>query len=420
MLRHASLSQEDHPIKPRSSLPHLFPALAALLILVGAIIFGDRYASALEDHYIHALAPLLLSQTSMGVVIQQAALRQPDLLPVYGSSEALNGDIRYRADTFFAAYPTGFAVTDVARTADASLNVAQDLAALGPDLRGRKVVISLTPGMFTVEKVGERYYAGSFSRLHANALAFSPYLSMTVKQMAAQRMLQYPKTLSNDPILWFALHTLANSTIFHRIGYAMVFPLGQLDTFIIRMQDHYAVWSYLQTHPNLKPMAVMSQAETIDWEALTAEALAQQMAATKSNPYGIEDYSWTTKYNGYIKVQKPGSADQTHIANLNTSREWEDLAILLEILREQGAQPLIISRPINGTVYTAIGISPQAQQHYYAKLQDLVNSYQMPLVDFQLYTSDRYFNVDNDSHTSREGWVIVDQTLDAFYHGNIH
>ena len=420
MLPQASLSQEDHLTQTRSSSPHLISALIALLILVGATICGDRYASTLENHYINALAPLLLPQTSMGVAIQQAALQQPGLLPVYGSSETLNGDIRYGADTFFSAYPTGFAVIDVARTADTSLNLAQDLAALGPDLKGRKVVISFTPAMFNVEKVGERYYAGSFSRLHANALAFSPYLSMTVKQRAAQRMLQYPKTLSNDPILWFALHTLASSTIFHRIGYATIYPLGQLDTFIMRMQDHYAVWSYLQAHRNLKPMAVVTQAETFDWEALAAEAQAQQMTLTKSNPYGIQDDSWKVKYNGYLKKQKPGSADQMYIANIDMSREWEDLAILLEILKEQGAQPLIISRPINGTVYTAIGISPQAQQHYYTKLQDLVNSYQMPLVDFQQYTSDRYFNVDNDSHTSREGWVIVDQTLDAFYHGNIH
>ena len=392
----------------------------ALLILVGAIIYGDRYASASEDHYIHALAPLLLSQTYMGVALQQAALRQPDLLPVYGSSEALNGDIRYRADTFFSAYPTGFAVIDVARSADTSLNVAQDLAALGPDLRGKKVVISFTPGMFNLEKVSEGYYAGNFSRLHAYALVFSPYLSLTVKKMAAQRMLQYPKTFSNDPILWFALHTLANSTIFHRIGYAMVFPLGQLDTFIMRIQDHFAVWSYLQTLRNLKPTAVVSKAETIDWKALTADARARQIVFTKSNPYGIQDDAWINRYNKYIKIQKPGSADQTYIANLNASREWGDLAILLEILKELGAQPLIMSRPINGTVYTVFGISPQAQQHYYSKLQALVNSYHMPLVDFQSYTSDRYFSVDGDSHTSREGWVIVDQTLDAFYHGNIH
>ena len=104
---------------------------------------------------------------------------------------------------------------------------------------------------------------------------------------------------------------------------------------------------------------------------------------------------------------------------MNGSEEWSDLAILLEILKELGAQPLLMSRPINGTLYTAAGISGKAQQTFYARLQSLAGAYAMPLVDFQEYTDDRYFSFDKFSHTSREGWAIVDKTLDAYYHGNI-
>ncbi len=43
----------------------------------------------------------------------------------------------------------------------------------------------------------------------------------------------------------------------------------------------------------------------------------------------------------------------------------------------------------------------------------------MPLVDFQQYTNDPFFTIDLLSHTSREGWVVVDQTLDAYYHGQV-
>ena len=48
----------------------------------------------------------------------------------------------------------------------------------------------------------------------------------------------------------------------------------------------------------------------------------------------------------------------------------------------------------------------------------LVRGYNFPLADFKEYTNDRLFSIDYSSHTSRKGWVIVDQTLDAFYHGN--
>ena len=71
---------------------HLIAAGAALVILVGAVINSDRLAVSLEDKTIHALAPIELPQTYAGIVLQQAAFRQADLLPVYGSSEMLYGD----------------------------------------------------------------------------------------------------------------------------------------------------------------------------------------------------------------------------------------------------------------------------------------------------------------------------------------
>ena len=78
-----------------------------------------------------------------------------------------------------------------------------------------------------------------------------------------------------------------------------------------------------------------------------------------------------------------------------------------------------MSRPINGTLSTASGISEKGRQAFYTKLQSLVGAYNMPLVDFQQYTNDPFFSIDESSHPSREGWAVVDKTLDAFYHGNI-
>ena len=121
-----------------------------------------------------------------------------------------------------------------------------------------------------------------------------------------------------------------------------------------------------------------------------------------------------------FKVNKSASGDQHYITNMEASKEWGDLGLVLEILSQLGAKPLIMSRPINGTLFTASGISPQAQQVYYDKLQALVNGYHMSLVDFHQYTNDRYFSIDQGSHTSRKGWVIVDHALDTFYHADIH
>jgi D-alanine transfer protein len=412
--------QENRSTHKTLPFIHLVSVTVVLVILIGAVIYCDRSASSLEDKYVHALAALELPQTYAGIVVQQAAFRQKDLLPVYGSSEMLGGDIPYGASAFFATYPTGFNVIEIAKGGNTSLNIAQDLAAIGPGLKGKKVVISFTPIIFTAPKATDYAYAGNFSRLHAASLAFSPYLSMAVKQKTARRMLEYPDILSKsaDPILSFALQNLAGDTLYNHLLYALTLPLGQLDTLVIRLQDHYEVWSFLQNHPNIA-QTTQRQRKTIDWNAEMDKAEAQQKAIANNNPFGIENNTWVEQYHQVLTVSQPGSGDQEYITSINNSAEWVDLAILLEILKELGAQPLILSRPINGTLSTASGISEMGRQAFYAKLQSLVGVYNMPLVDFQQYTNDPFFSIDESSHPSRKGWVVVDETLDAFFHGNI-
>lgn len=72
---------------------------------------------------------------------------------------------------------------------------------------------------------------------------------------------------------------------------------------------------------------------------------------------------------------KPGNGNKYYLQNLQTSKEWEDLDILLSVLQELDAAPLIISRPVNGPLLQATkGISAEARQEYYNRLEQVVVS----------------------------------------------
>jgi len=406
----------------RKDLPHLLPALIAFLFFTGVLWAGTQYAQSMENRHVRAFAPMLLPQTLNGSALQQAALRRPDLLPVYGSSELFHENTPYRAFLFFSTYPSGFMVFEVARSAATSLIIAEDLAALGPELRGKKVVISFTPSMFNAGEVSPTNYEGNYTQLHGDALIFNPYLSLQVKQQAARRMLDYPNTLTNDPILKFAAINLSSPSTIQQTLYYLALPLGQLETLIVRLQDHWQVLNIIWSKPGLTP-TVLKKTVSIQWNADFAQAKAEQIAKANNNPYGIENNSWTQRWQKLMEKRSapPGSRDASFVGRLDTSREWSDLEIVLEILKEMGAQPLIMSRPINGPLWTAMGVSREARQVYYDRLHKIVvDTYGMPLVDFENHDGDRYFSTDSASHTSRLGWVYVDQTLDAFFHGNIH
>ena len=143
----------------------------------------------------------------------------------------------------------------------------------------------------------------------------------------------------------------------------------------------------------------------------------EQEEHTNTNSYGIENFNWLAGYQATMpQGLANGERDNNFLRRLKTTKEWGDLDILLTVLQELGAQPLIMSRPFNGPIWDAYGISRSARQVYYDRLNKEVEKYGFQLIDFQDFDSDRLFAIDRLSHTSRVGWVYVNQALDAFYH----
>ncbi len=398
--------------------PHLGPALAAILLLIAGLMGGSFIIQSIVRQHIHALAPLRLSVILKGSAIQSIAAQQPDLLLIYGSSEMIYQGETYGADAIFDTCPTGFVPFEIQHNGITSLVTAQAIASLGSELRGKKVVISFTPSMFHAPTADKQAYVSLFSRLHANELAFSPVISWGTKQLAAERMREYPKTLKSDPLLNFALERLTDDSWPNRVLYYAVWPLGKLQTTIIELQDEWETLQAILAQPHLPPDQACQPA-ALDWPLLETQARQAQAASANNNPYGIDNQFWMGLQER-MKQKIEANAGQAFIDDMQHSDEWIDLEILLKTLTELGAQPLLLSRPINGTYWTALGVSAPARQTiYYDRLRQLAERYHVPIVDFQDHDLDKYFNIDPSSHTSRLGWIYVDQTLDAFYHNTL-
>ena len=234
---------------------------------------------------------------NQGTALQQAALDTDGLLPVYGSSE-LNLLAAYNRPfhptNLFRDRPTGFTIFPVGKAETTCLIILQKLAAVGPALRGRKVAISLSPFWF-FERLTARAdgYAGNFSDLHAGELAFNTRLSLQLRQDAARRMLQFPATVANRPLLRFALENLADGSPLGLACYDAVLPLGILHNAILRYQDHWSVVCYLWKHP-VKTSSPTSPrgGSPLDWPTLHRQADASYRAHSNNNEFGLDNEKW--------------------------------------------------------------------------------------------------------------------------------
>ncbi|MBV8377371.1 MAG: hypothetical protein JO279_10250 [Verrucomicrobia bacterium] len=178
-----------------SHLGAAFVAVCIASLILLALAIGGEY---LERRYVRVLAPILFPAKSQGVALQKMAFGQSDLLPFYGSSELVKPAAN-KPSEFFQNYPTGFGVFSVGKAGATSLVLLQKLGALGSALRGKKVVISISPTWFFHPKASATYYDGNCSLLQAGELVYSPYLSFDLKRDVARRMLEYPKTLEGYP-----------------------------------------------------------------------------------------------------------------------------------------------------------------------------------------------------------------------------
>ena len=399
----------------RAGRPHLAAALVAILLVAAALVVGDLAAHRIEGAYIHALAPSEFDQKQQGRALQAEAFREPDLLPLYGSSELIR-ESPYRATQFFREYPTGFTVFPVGGKGDTPLVYLQELAAVGADLRGQKLVISLLPSAIVFDTADRAdYYAGNFSRLHAGELAFSTDLSFDLKRGAARRMLDFPATLQPDPLLRFALDRLDDPAPLARAEYWAVLPLGKLHNLILRVQDHWETLASIRQQPNLDPRIPRRPAR-LDWSSLLvrAEREAQRQAGTL--PAG---FSRRLRRHpiGTWKVMANIRSGRAFLRDIETATGWTDLELVLRTLDELGARPLILSPPLEGAFFDYWGVPLRPRQAYYDRLRETVGRHSALLRDFADHDGDPHFVVDFRSHLSPEGWAYYDQALDAFYHG---
>jgi D-alanine transfer protein len=369
------------------------------LVLVVAVGLG--VASGLEKQRIHAAAGEVSTEKELGTAWQRAVFAQPDILPLYGSSE-LTKHFGNEPQRFFASYPTGFSVSPVGRGGCTSIILAQRVAATAEQApAGRKLVLSLSPSWFFHIEAHHRWYVGNFSATQASAMIFSPRLSLELKRDFARRMLEYPDSVEHSPLLSFALLRLVGKRPMDLILFRAVTPLARLQNALESISDRFTfAWHLLRDRElaRVPPRAP----RTLDWDHLLA-------AGSEDAPVPRDDKGDDVWVNF--------STNRSFVEVLNHSREWSDLELFLRVAQELHLEPLLVSIPIDDDYYTKAGVSRASLDQYLPHLRALARQYNVALVDFAEHEGEPAFFADHHDHLSARGWLYFNRALDSYYHG---
>ncbi|HTL79148.1 MAG TPA: D-alanyl-lipoteichoic acid biosynthesis protein DltD [Candidatus Babeliales bacterium] len=380
-----------NPATARSSTLHLTGALIACAIVIGILCSGRMLAIQLERKTVHLIAPKDFFIKNQGLAFQRAAAHRPDILLLYGSSELLD-PIPNRASDFFASAPTGFQVCPVGKAGATSLTILQKLAALGADLHGRKVAISLSASSFLRPAVRPDYYAGNFSLMAASNILFGNAISSDLKTAIAKRMLQFPDTLSEDSLVELAARCFASGRPSDRMILMAIWPLGKLKNAMLDLQDHFEALVYILARGRQAP----------DW-----------LRPEHSHTLHVRKAK-TPKHKSLDAISP--ARDAAFRLRIARAGEWNDLELLFRTLAELKADPLILSMPIDA--YAATGVSRSAREVYYERMRELAGRYHVPVVEFEQHDADPGFLIARREHPTPRGWMVYDRALNDFFRVN--
>lgn len=382
-------------------------AFAVIIFLLLGLSAQAAMGARVRD-YLDEFAPTGDDEAVKGVYLTRTALAHDDRLVLFGSSELTFQD-RYHSARLFANKPTGFSVYVVGSGYRQSIHNFLALASLGEDLRGKRIVLFVSPTWFT-KTIGDRAYRKNFSLLQAYEFVYSAPLSPALKQRGARRLLELGGQATEEPLLRSALDGIANG---NKAAYAAGWPLGRMALAQYRGKDTWDV-ARLIVKKRLKPARPTVKRLPLDWDDLMNQADREAAAKTSGNRFGMSDdfyEKWVAPKLHEIEGSERG-------ASYLDSTEWQDLQLTLDALKELGARPLFVSLPILGQ-YSDFKGHPRADRAaYYDRVKAQIEAAGYPVVDLGPFEYAPAFH--NDPwHQGWKGSVTIAQKLDQFYHGSL-
>ncbi len=351
-----------------------------------------------------------LSTLFEGTLLQSMALKDPTVVPMYGSSEFGHGG-PYNPTKLFAGQPTNWTPYLVGHAG--SLDLIQALYAGAQDLKGKKIVLSLSAQWFHNGGIAQNTFAANFSALQAYTMMFNPALSTKTKKALAERLIQFNEVKNTYPVLHGLLKYYGQTDPGSVIMEALYWPLAKVEMASLEIQDEIKTINIIQHLPagEIAKNARNGSWKTIpSWSQMQAKATVDVQKNETNNPFGININFFKGKLKDQQKFKNSALKGQFY-----PSPEYADLNLLMNVLKDEGADPIFLIQPVNGRWYDFTGFSKQERQKYYSEVRIMADHHGFALADFSNHEYDMYF-MDDPSHPSEKGWLEFDETLDKFIH----
>lgn len=412
----------------------------ACVILAAVVAFYQIYSAYLEERidtlYAQHSATVnhiySLEAKNKGTVLASKILESHTLV-ILGSSE-LGIKVPENITRLFTnnLYPSDIAC--FGRATVQNFAHAMNLGANYAALNNNDITIIESLQWFFDDDIDTKGFFANFSELHFFEFLHNDCISEKNKLYLCKRYMQLESSSRKN------LHTLINhyykpgvsSNLFAAIIEGEIeFPSTYLYAKLYSSSESIFRICYQILRPyywgRYKFLKLKDKYDSYDWlKGLKVEAPAEKVELNWKQIYQIAEkhgkeactnndiYVYDTYYTKYLLKNYSKRKNSYSKRKLLVSKEWNDYVFFLDVCKELGLSPYIISMSTNGWYYDYIGIDKSKRDLLYDKLEAGAKEYGMGFLTLRDHEYEPYFYCDV-MHLGWKGWPYVTQNIIAHF-----
>ncbi|MFP7494483.1 D-alanyl-lipoteichoic acid biosynthesis protein DltD [Terribacillus saccharophilus] len=380
---------------------YLFGPIILALVLFAGFVFvpASWLAKLVPDDRLEQSAASLEPNMFQGTYLQGEMLADPDYVPIYGSSELSRWD-PFHPSNYFETNGADYTPYLIGKGGTTSIIHDLNLATHADKLKGKQMVIIVSPQWFVKQGTDEQHFAPNYSSLQAFELPFNDDIDENVKRELMQRLMSYD-AVKNDTMLYQLYDAYLHDekiklNLLTAPAKAYISMLKKKDLYFTLLKD---------VQPNRHES---DDVKNKTWEELQEQADAYGEKRTKDSKFHIATNVYKHKKN-HIKEMEGKNKGHSYAE----SPEYADFQLMLDILKKAEAKPLFVIIPVNGEYYDYTGFPKQGRDDYYDRIKNQIDDYGFTYADYSDHEYDPYFMRDT-IHIGWKGWVYLDEDMEKF------
>ena len=375
--------------------------ISILLVLITLVILNKTYIKKIEDYYkvndnSVRYSTAFEKYKSKDIILENIT---PKTLVLLGSSElttTINED--YHPKKIFNY--EDFNIMQIGVGNSQNIIHAATIGSIGNDIRNNEIVMIQSIQWFDNKNgILKDAFLSRISSEHVYNTMANDKISKETKEKFINRVIE----LSSTNKVLNKKYRSYKKYFVEEQGNFITGEFLKLDNYFYKLRNKYEFFKNKgrENYP-------LSGEKTPDynWKELDEKVTEQAKERTNNNDYQIDN----TYYDKYIKTKYDQLKNSSKNTKYDESKEYDDLDILLSIVKDLNLNMKFAILPANGKWSDYTGIDSEKRQVAYNNLKEIAKKNNIEVMDYSSKEYEEYYMYDA-MHLGWRGWIDFERDL---------